>query len=118
VSGHLPEFSQVPGARSASPRPHAATRGCDHRGGGYVAAHRTARGRRDAPATFRTGTELVTEQQIASSLPCGPDPEEHITAIQAYVDAGFEEIFVGQIGPDHDGIVDFYAREILPHFAS
>jgi alkanesulfonate monooxygenase SsuD/methylene tetrahydromethanopterin reductase-like flavin-dependent oxidoreductase (luciferase family) len=47
---------------------------------------------------------------------CGPDPEEHAAAIQAYVDAGFDEIYVGQIGPDHDGFVDFYAREILPRF--
>lgn len=49
-------------------------------------------------------------------MACGPDPEEHAAAIQAYVDAGFDEIYVGQIGPDHDGFVDFYAREILPRF--
>jgi hypothetical protein len=30
---------------------------------------------------------------------------------------GFDEIHVGQIRPGHDGFVDFYAREILPHFA-
>jgi hypothetical protein len=24
---------------------------------------------------------------------------------------------VGHIGPDHDGFVDFHAREILPHLA-
>jgi G6PDH family F420-dependent oxidoreductase len=71
-----------------------------------------------SPRHFEQATELVTEQHIVSSLPCGQDPEEHIAAIQAYVDAGFDEIFVGQIGPDHAGFVDFYAREILPHFAS
>jgi hypothetical protein len=24
----------------------------------------------------------------------------------------------GQIGPDHEGFVDFYARAVLPHFAA
>jgi hypothetical protein len=39
--------------------------------------------------------------------------EEHVAAIQAFVDAGFDEIHVGQIGPDHAGFVDCYASEIL-----
>jgi G6PDH family F420-dependent oxidoreductase len=70
-----------------------------------------------SPKHFEQATELVTEGHISASLPCGPDPDEHITAIQQYVDAGFDEIYIGQIGPDHAGFVDFYAREILPHFA-
>ena len=70
-----------------------------------------------SPKHFEQATQLVTEDQISSSLPCGTDPAEHIAAIQEYVDAGFDEIYVGQIGPDHAGFVDFYAREILPHFA-
>jgi G6PDH family F420-dependent oxidoreductase len=69
-----------------------------------------------SPHHFEQATALVTEQHISEALPCGNDPEEHISAIQEYIEAGFDEIFVGQIGPDHDGFVDFYAREILPHF--
>ena len=71
-----------------------------------------------SPRHFEQATQLVSEEQIASSLPCGPDPEEHAAALQAYVDAGFDEIHVGQIGPGHDGFIDFYAREILPRFHS
>ncbi len=71
-----------------------------------------------SPRHFEQASQLVTPQQISESLPCGPDPQEHIAAIQAFVDAGFDEIHVGQIGPDHAGFVDFYASEILPHFAS
>ena len=40
-----------------------------------------------------------------------------MAAIQEVVDAGFDEVYVGHIGPGHDGFVDFYAREVLPHFA-
>ena len=67
-----------------------------------------------SPRHFEQPTRLVTEAHISDALPCGPDPEEHVAATQAYVDAGFEEIYVGQLGPGHDGSVDFYAREILP----
>jgi G6PDH family F420-dependent oxidoreductase len=70
-----------------------------------------------SPRHFEQATELVTEQHIAEAVACGPDPQEHIAAIREIVDAGFDEVYVGQIGPDHEGFVDFYAREVLPHFA-
>jgi G6PDH family F420-dependent oxidoreductase len=69
-----------------------------------------------SPRHFEQAAALVTERHISDALACGPDPEEHAAAIQAYVDAGFDEIYIGQIGPDHDGFGDFYAREILPRF--
>ncbi len=70
-----------------------------------------------SPRHFEQATLLVTEQLIAASVPCGPDPDEHAAAIQEYVDAGFDEIYVAHIGPGHDGFIDFYAREILPRFS-
>jgi G6PDH family F420-dependent oxidoreductase len=69
-----------------------------------------------SPHHFEQATALVTEQHIEGSLPCGNDPEEHINAIQEFIDAGFDEVFVGQIGPGHDGFLEFYEREVLPHF--
>jgi G6PDH family F420-dependent oxidoreductase len=70
-----------------------------------------------SPRHFEQATALVTEEHLDGAVPCGPDPQEHIAAIQEYVDAGFDEIYVAHIGPGHDGFVDFYAREVLPHFA-
>jgi G6PDH family F420-dependent oxidoreductase len=69
------------------------------------------------PADFEAASELVTPEMVAKSVPCGPDPAEHIAKIQEHVDAGFDEIYVGHIGPNHDEFVDFYAREVLPHFS-
>jgi G6PDH family F420-dependent oxidoreductase len=69
-----------------------------------------------SPRHFEQATQLVTQDHISESMPCGGDPQEHIAAIQAFVDAGFDEIFVGQIGPGHDEFVDFYASDIVPHF--
>jgi G6PDH family F420-dependent oxidoreductase len=69
------------------------------------------------PADFEAASQLVTPEMVAESVPCGPDPEEHIAAVQKYVDAGFDEIFVGHIGPGHDAFVRFYAEHVVPEFA-
>jgi hypothetical protein len=63
---------------------------------------------------FEQACELVTPEMLADSIPCGPDPEKHLASIRAYVDAGYDEVYVGQIGPDQEGFLEFYAREILP----
>ncbi|MGI5329751.1 LLM class F420-dependent oxidoreductase [Actinomadura nitritigenes] len=66
------------------------------------------------PRQFRQLSQLVTEDMVAERVPCGPDPEVHVRALRAYVDAGYEDVFVTQIGPEQDGFFDFYSREVLP----
>ncbi|WP_369267785.1 TIGR03557 family F420-dependent LLM class oxidoreductase [Streptomyces harbinensis] len=67
------------------------------------------------PKHFEQATQLVTEQQIAGgSMPLGDDPEEHIRALAECRDAGFDEVYVSQIGPDLDGFFDFYRTRVLP----
>lgn len=69
------------------------------------------------PADFGAVSSLVTRDMFAESITCGPDPKAHISAIEEYFDAGYDEVFVGQMGPDQQGMIDFYAREVLPHFS-
>ena len=45
---------------------------------------------------------------------CGPDPERHVAAIGEFVDAGYDEVYVVQMGPDQAGMIEFYRREVLP----
>jgi hypothetical protein len=45
---------------------------------------------------------------------CGPDPERHRERIGAYLKAGFDHVWVHQIGPDQEGALRFYEREVLP----
>ena len=66
------------------------------------------------PAHFEQATALVTEDKVAESIPCGPDPERHLEAIRRYVDAGFDEVYVGQVGPHQDGFFRFFERELRP----
>ena len=66
------------------------------------------------PRHFEQAAELVTEQQVADALPCGDDVDEHVEAVRAYADAGFDQVFVNQIGPQYHGFFDFYRERVLP----
>ena len=46
--------------------------------------------------------------------PSGPDPEKHLDAIREYADAGYDHVYVHQIGPDQEGGIRFYERQVLP----
>ncbi|MGW2173975.1 TIGR03557 family F420-dependent LLM class oxidoreductase [Streptomyces sp. NPDC001705] len=66
------------------------------------------------PAHFEQASTLVTEEAVAEGMVCGDDADEHVRAVAAYVDAGFDEVYVGQIGPDQQGFFDFYRSKVLP----
>jgi G6PDH family F420-dependent oxidoreductase len=69
------------------------------------------------PRHFEQLAETVTEEQAVGGTPCGPDPEVHVRALRAYVDAGFDEVYVSQIGAEQDAFFDFYQRQVLPAVA-
>ena len=66
------------------------------------------------PAHFEQAVATVTEREANEGRPCGPDPEAYVTAIGQYVDAGFDEVALTQIGPDQEGFLRFYERELRP----
>lgn len=53
---------------------------------------------------------------VAEAVPCGPDLDLHLQAIRRYRDAGFDELYIQQIGPDQELFFETYANEILTHF--
>jgi G6PDH family F420-dependent oxidoreductase len=69
------------------------------------------------PAHFEEAAEMVDEDDIAASVVCGPDPQRHSEAIAEYAEAGYDHVYVHQVGPDQAGFFDFYEREILPRFS-
>lgn len=70
------------------------------------------------PSHFEEAAELVGEDDIAANVICGPDPQRHVEAIKEYAAAGYDHVYVHQVGPNHDGFFDFYQREVLPKLAS
>jgi G6PDH family F420-dependent oxidoreductase len=68
------------------------------------------------PAHFEQATELVSEEMIGESVPCGPDLDRHVEALEEYAQAGVDELFVQQIGPDQDAFFEAYASDVVPRF--
>lgn len=66
------------------------------------------------PAHFEEAVELVSEDDIAESVVCGADPERHLAAIREYVDAGYDHVYLHQVGPDQEGFFAFWETELQP----
>jgi G6PDH family F420-dependent oxidoreductase len=66
------------------------------------------------PEHFQQAVEPFGEEEIAKQIVCGPDPEPHIDAIREFIDAGYDHVYVHQVGPEQEGAIDFYATEVLP----
>ncbi len=66
------------------------------------------------PSHFEQATATVREDDVARSVVCGPDASGHVDAVLEFERAGFVQLVVHQVGPEPDGALDFYAREVLP----
>jgi G6PDH family F420-dependent oxidoreductase len=66
------------------------------------------------PSHFEDATKLVSEEDVAESVVCGPDPERHVTGIREFIDAGYDNVYFHQVGPDQEGFIEFAAKELLP----
>lgn len=66
------------------------------------------------PRHYEQAVQLVTEDDVAEVITCGPDPELHLAAIRHCVDAGYDHVHVYQVGPEQEPFFRFYEREILP----
>jgi len=66
------------------------------------------------PSELKAAANLVTEEHIEESVVCGTDLQAHLKEIESYARAGFDHIYVHQVGPQQEECIRFYEREILP----
>jgi G6PDH family F420-dependent oxidoreductase len=66
-------------------------------------------------AAFAGASQFVRKDDVAESISCGPDVEAHVKAIREFVDAGFTDVAVVQVGGDtQPAFLDWAERELLP----
>jgi hypothetical protein len=63
---------------------------------------------------FELAASPATEEMVAAKIVCGLDPERHLEILRRYLDAGYDEVYVSQVGDDRAGYFDFYQRELRP----
>jgi len=44
----------------------------------------------------------------------GPGPEVHLGGIRGCVEAGGDQVYIGEAGGVHDAFCEFYANSVLP----
>ncbi len=67
-----------------------------------------------SPKHFEQASELVTEDMTRESTVCGKAVDQHAEAFQPYVDAGFDEVYISNMGPHYRDFFDLYADKVLP----
>lgn len=66
------------------------------------------------PAHFEAAASLLREDDIARSVVVGPDPTPSLERLAQYAEAGFDHVFVHQIGTDQARFLRFARDELLP----
>lgn len=65
------------------------------------------------PALIESACEALTPETMVEHIACGPDPKVHLRAIRKFADAGYDHVYVHQIGPDQKGFLDFYRAKVI-----
>ena len=67
-----------------------------------------------SPKHFEQASQLVTEEMIGDSVACGPDAAEHLEQARSFVDAGYDEVYVANMGPHYEACITLWRDEVLP----
>jgi G6PDH family F420-dependent oxidoreductase len=61
---------------------------------------------------FAAASRHVSPETVTQLVSCGPSAERHLQAIDRYIQAGYDHIILTQIGPNQDGFLEFFEREL------
>jgi G6PDH family F420-dependent oxidoreductase len=67
-----------------------------------------------SPKHFEQASQLVTRESTADSVVAGPAVEAHVRQLGSYVEAGYDEVYVANMGPHYRDMISAYGREVLP----
>ena len=67
-----------------------------------------------SPRHFEQASSLVTEEMTRASVVCGREAAKHADAFEPYLNAGFDEIYVANMGPHYADMIRMYGDEVLP----
>ena len=70
-----------------------------------------------SPKHFEQAAENADIQSAREHVVCGPDMDRHLKRILEYRDAGYDEIYISQMGRDQAGFFEAYQRDVLPQLA-
>ena len=66
-----------------------------------------------SPKHFEQASQLVTRSSTAESIVAGDKIEEHVEQMRSFVSAGYDEVYVANMGPHYEEMIEAYGREVL-----
>jgi len=67
-----------------------------------------------SPRHFEQASQLVTKESTRGSVVCGPDAEAHADAFAPFAEAGYDEVYVANMGPHYREMLAMYGDKVLP----
>ncbi|MEV6492585.1 TIGR03557 family F420-dependent LLM class oxidoreductase [Actinoplanes sp. NPDC051633] len=64
------------------------------------------------PVNFEAAAQTVTADDIRKQFVVGPETQPYVERVKEYTDAGYDHIVLQNAGPDPDGFIDFFAKEL------
>lgn len=67
-----------------------------------------------SPQHFEQAAQLVTREKFAENGAFGPEVAEHVEAYTPFLDAGFDDVYVANMGPHYADMIAAYGSDVLP----
>jgi coenzyme F420-dependent glucose-6-phosphate dehydrogenase len=67
-----------------------------------------------SPRDFETATRFVRMEDMRESVLISADPARHASWLQEYIELGFEELLLHQVGVNQREFVDVFGSKVLP----
>ena len=58
--------------------------------------------------------KLVRPDNYKNRVLITPDPDEHVAYLQHFIDLGFGEIYVHNVGRDQEPFIKMYGEQVIP----
>jgi coenzyme F420-dependent glucose-6-phosphate dehydrogenase len=66
------------------------------------------------PQHFEEVAQLVTANSVAEKIVCGPSADAILEEVSGFAEAGFDHVFIHQVGPRQEEFLEFAKGELLP----
>jgi coenzyme F420-dependent glucose-6-phosphate dehydrogenase len=66
------------------------------------------------PQQFEDAAQLVTAEALARKIVCGPSTDRIVEQVGAFVEAGFDHVYLHQVGPRQEEFLGYAKDELLP----
>ncbi len=66
------------------------------------------------PQHFEQAAQMVSPDDVAEMVVCGPDPERYLEKVREYEEAGFDHVYLHQVGSDQEGFFRFFEGQLAP----